>query len=218
MITIHGVPVSVHTRKVIVAANLKGLNYKVEPVVPFKPPSDWAMRSPTGLIPVIDHDGFVLPDSSAICQYFDRMQPSPALLPADPREAAHTLFLDAYAGGALFREIVHGLFFQRVLGPGVFGQPTDESVVEAILRDKTPRTFGVLEAQAKDGRLSASRMSLADIAVASNLVNFSYLGFALDGYPRLSSFLSGAISHPAFAAAVSAEKPFAEQMGLKPIG
>ena len=37
MLTIHGVPVSVHTRKVIVAALHKGLAFEVNPVVPLGP-------------------------------------------------------------------------------------------------------------------------------------------------------------------------------------
>jgi glutathione S-transferase len=215
MIVVYGVPVSVHTRKVIVAAILKKLKFRVEPVVPFQPPTNWAELSPTGLIPVIDNGGFTLADSTAICLYFDKLKSSPPLLPRGDKEAAHAMFLDAYAGDVLFRDLVHGLFFQRVIRPGMMGQPTDETVVRAILSEKAPRTLGYLDKEVAAGRLSANRMSLPDIAVASNLVNYCYLGFTLDGRRHLAAFLASAVKHPAFAQALAAEKPFADQMGLK---
>ena len=52
MLTIHGVPLSVHTRKVIVTAILKQVDYKFEvviPVIPGNPPANWDTLSPTGL-------------------------------------------------------------------------------------------------------------------------------------------------------------------------
>jgi glutathione S-transferase len=51
MITIHGVPLSVHTRKAIVTAILKKMDYKFEvviPVIPDNPPANWSTLSPTG--------------------------------------------------------------------------------------------------------------------------------------------------------------------------
>ena len=78
MITIHGVPLSVHTRKAIVTAILKKIDYRFEvviPVIPDNPPANWSMLSPTGLIPVMQDGDFTLPDSSAICQYMEKTQP-----------------------------------------------------------------------------------------------------------------------------------------------
>ena len=44
MLIIHGVPLSVHTRKLIIAAIIKKIEYQfkvVIPVVPGNPPADW---------------------------------------------------------------------------------------------------------------------------------------------------------------------------------
>ena len=54
MLRIYGVPISVHTRKVIVAAIAKGLAHEVVPVVPVipdNPPPNWRELSPTGTPP-----------------------------------------------------------------------------------------------------------------------------------------------------------------------
>lgn len=60
-VKIYGVPFSVHTRKVMLAARLALLPFELVPVVPVRPdtlPADWRRISPTGLIPAIDDDGF----------------------------------------------------------------------------------------------------------------------------------------------------------------
>jgi glutathione S-transferase len=215
-LTIHGVPLSVHTRKAIVAAIWKRLDYKLEPVVPFNPPENWAQLSPTGLIPVIEHDGFTLPDSTAICLYLDRIAPEPPLLPRGDRDFARALFLDAYAQGTLFRNVVHGLFFQKIIRPGMLNEETDQAAIDDILANAQPKIFGYLESQLEDGHFVGGAFSLADLAVASNLINYRYLGFEIDraAHPKLAAFLDRVIEAPAFRTALTAEAPFAEQMGL----
>ena len=63
MLKIYGVPISVHTRKVIVAAIEKKLAFESDPVIPFNPPAGWDKRSPTGKIPVMSDGDFELADS-----------------------------------------------------------------------------------------------------------------------------------------------------------
>ena len=86
MLRIHGIPISVHTRKVIVAANEKGVAYRNEPVIPFTAPPEWAELSPTGKIPVVQAGDIVVRDSSIICQWLEREHPGHALYPSG-REA-----------------------------------------------------------------------------------------------------------------------------------
>lgn len=214
MLTIYGVPVSVHVRKVVVVSLSKGLDYRVEPVIPFAPPPGWAELSPTGLIPVMDDDGFRLPDSTAISLYLEQRHPSPAVLPQDPQACARALWFDAYAGGTVFRHVVHGLFGQRVIGPRLLNTPTDEAVVTTILETQAPKVFGYLESQAGDAFLAGDAPSLGDIAITSNLINYQYLGFSLAAYPRLAAFARRMQALPAFQVAMAAEQPVAEQMGL----
>ena len=81
MLTIHGVPLSVHTRKIIVTAILKKMDYRIEaviPVIPDNPPANWSSLSPTGLIPVLQDGDYTLADSNAICLYLEKKQPAPA--------------------------------------------------------------------------------------------------------------------------------------------
>jgi len=217
MLTIHGVPISVHTRKVILAANLKGLAHRVEPVIPFRPPENWRELSPTGLIPAIEDEGFRLADSTAICLYLDRTRPQAPLLPAGDQGWAQALFLDAYAGGTVFRGFVHGLFFNKVIRPNILGEPADAAEIARLRAEVEPQVFGYLESVADGGWLVGGALTLADLAVVSNLINYRYLGFAIDAadYPRLAAYFEGALREPLFAAVLAAEEPFARQMGLE---
>ncbi len=45
-------------------------------------------KNPKGKVPVLEEDGFVLPESHVIMEYLEERYPEPALLPADPAERA----------------------------------------------------------------------------------------------------------------------------------
>jgi glutathione S-transferase len=219
MLTIHGVPLSVHTRKAIVTAIVKDLDYRFEvviPVVPGNPPANWGTLSPTGLIPVLQDDGFTLGDSTAICLYLEKKQPSAPVLPADAQGYARTLWFDAYAGGTIFRNVVHPLFHQTVVNPNIRKVPTDGAIVDDVLSNVAPRVFGYLEGEIGGKFLVGNALTLADIAIVSNLIVYRYLGFPLDGrsYPKLTTYLHAMTAHDAFQRALADEKPFVEQMGL----
>lgn len=219
MLKIYGVPVSVHTRKVIVVARLKGLPHELVPVVPVIPdslPSNWRELSPTGLIPVLQEDDFTLADSSAICAYLERRQPFPPVYPSPARDHARALWFEQHAGGTLFRQVVQPLFHETVVKPKLRRTPTDAARVDEVLTHAMPEVFGYLDAMCGDGPLAGAALSVADIAVASNLVTFQYLGFALDRarFARLAGLFDRTIRQPAFVSALRAEQPAASQLGL----
>jgi glutathione S-transferase len=61
----------------------KGLEYEpVEIDLSDRPAWIWD-KNPRGRVPVLDDDGFVLPESLAIMEYLDERWPEPALMPAD---------------------------------------------------------------------------------------------------------------------------------------
>ena len=219
MLTIHGVPLSVHTRKAIVTAILKGLDYRFEvviPVVPGNPPANWSALSPTGLIPVLQDGSFTLGDSTAICLYLEKKQPSQPVLPADAQGYARALWFDAYAGGTIFRHVVHPLFHQTVVNPNIRKTPIDKAVVDDVLSNVAPGVFDYLEGAIGGKFLVGDVLTLADIAIVSNLIVYRYLGFPLDAgkYPKLSKHFHETIACDVFQRALADEKPFVEHMGL----
>ena len=216
MLKIYGVPISVHTRKVLVAARAKQIPFENVPVIPFDPPADWERMSPTGKIPIATDGDFTLSDSSVIAAYLERIHPAPALYPAEPRTYAKALWFEEYADGTVFRDLVHGLFFQKVIRPNILKQETDKAAVAAIEGQAMPRILGYLEGAADAGELAADRLGIGEIAVTSNLVNLHYLGYGIDArrHPKLAAFFRRQTALPAIAVALAAEQPVAAKMGL----
>jgi len=216
MLKIYGVPISVHTRKVIIAAIEKKLTFENDPVIPFNPPAGWDKLSPTGKIPVVTIDDFELADSSVICAYLEQTHPEPALYPREARERARALWIEEYCDSTLYREVVHVLFFQNVIRPKILQQPTDRATIDAILTQALPKVFGYLESQMTDGWLVGNRFGIADITLACNLANYHYLGYRIDTarYPKLDRSFKRLCRHPSIATALRTEQPVAKNMGL----
>jgi glutathione S-transferase len=217
VLKIHGVPISVHTRKVIVATIVKELPYHNEPVIPFTAPAGWDRLSPTGRIPVMQDGDLTLADSSVICAYLDRKHVERPLLPSDTKNYARALWLEEYADGTLFREVVHPLFFQTYIRPNILKQQTDRTVVEKTLADALPKVFGYLNEVLSGAYAVGSALTLADIALVSNFINYQYLGFQLDRqqHPGIAAHFDHAIRHPAIRTALGAEQSVATAMGLR---
>jgi glutathione S-transferase len=216
MLTIHGVPISVHTRKVILAALEKGIPYHNEPVIPFHPPAGWDELSPTGKIPVVTEDDLALRDSSVICAYLEKTHPKPALYPTEAKAFADALWLEEYADGTLFRDVVHGLLFQKMIRPKILKQETDDGVVTKILETAMPKVFFYLERSVTGDFLVDGRFGIADIAVMSNLINFHYIGLAIDGghWPRLQQYFARMLQRPSIRAALAKEAGVVASLGL----
>lgn len=216
MLKIYGVPISVHTRKVIVAAIEKDLRFENEPVIPFNPPPGWDKLSPTGKIPVARHCELLLRDSSVICAYLERVRPQPALYPPEAADYARALWYEEYADGTVFREVVHGLFFQKIIRPHVLKEQTDRAAIDAILDGALPKVFGYLDDALGAEAIDGGRFGIADIALASNLINFHYLGYEVERrkYPRLAASFAAWLERPSIRKALAAEQPVAASMGL----
>jgi glutathione S-transferase len=220
MLKIYGVPISVHTRKVIVAAKLKGLPFELVPVVPVipgNPPPHWRQLSPTGKIPVLQDGDFTLADSAAICAYLERQHPQVPIYPTGARDYGRALWLEQYASGTVFHDIVHPLFHETVVHPQIKHIATDHARIEGVLHGTVPAVFGYLDSVCGGGFLAGPSLSVADLAVASNLVTMQYIGFALERarFPKLAAWFDRVIRRDAFVDALQAEQPVVHQMGLK---
>jgi glutathione S-transferase len=219
VLKIYGVPISVHTRKVIVVALAKGLPHEVVPVVPVVPdslPPNWRQLSPTGKIPALTDGNFTIADSAAICAYLERLHPGHPVYPQPPHDYALALSLEQYAG-TLFRDVVHPLFHEVFVHPKVRGVATDQSRIDEVLVNVVPEIFGYLDGLAGEGFLVGKAMSIADIAVVSNLITYQYIGFDLyrARFGRLAALFDSIVTQPAMREALRREQPVVDSMGLR---
>jgi len=216
MIKIYGIPISVHTRKAIVTAILKNIDYSLEgAVIPFIPPRNWTALSPTGLIPVMQDGDFSTAESTSICVYLERKKPAPPILPDGDREFSQAMFFDGYSGW-IFRTFSRGLFFQRIISPQIYRAATDQVLIDELLAQQRPKIFGYLESRIDGKFLAGPALSLADISIVSNLINYQYLGFTIDPgqYPKLARYTADILALEPLREALKRETPFAGQLGL----
>ncbi len=139
------------------------------------------------------------------------------MLPSDPENYGRALWFDAYAGGTVFRHVVHPLFHQKVVAPNIRKEPTDQAVVDDVLNRVQPKIFGYLERQIGGKFLVGNTLTLADIAIASNLIIYQYIGFPAGCGASIRScanYVREMTALEAFQRALADEKPFVEQMGL----
>jgi glutathione S-transferase len=214
MLTIHGAPPSIHTRKVIVAALEKNLPYRVNVVFPFDPPADWRKLSPTGKIPAISDGDYHLADSSAILAYLDRAYPQLPLYPTDARQYGQALWFEEFVDGNIAPQIVR-LFHEVILAPMNKHEP-DVAVIDDVKAKQLPPLFDYLESSLQGEFLVGDSITVADITLASDLTMFHYLGGTLeaDRYPHLRAQFRRMLNRRSFRTALAAEAEFADKLGL----
>jgi glutathione S-transferase len=206
---VHGVNGSPFVRKVRVALAEKGIAYTLDPVIPMGVSEEFKKKSPLGKIPVWeDESGYVLPDSSCILAYLERIHPTPALQPSDPKEYGRSLFYEEYADTRLM-EAISPVFFERYVRKNLFKQEPDEARVQKALTELIPPAFDYLEAQIGNRPwLVGSRFSTADIAVGSFFVNLMHGGECVDAarWPNLAAYVERVHSRPSFKALIEEER------------
>ena len=210
MPTVYGIALSPFVRKVRVALAEKGVAYEVDPVIPVNVSPEYRKISPLGKVPAYRDGDTTLADSSVIIAYLDRTKPSPALYPSDPYDYARALWFEEYADGGLAGIIGPKIFFQKVVGPKFFNQPTDEAVVKKALEEELPPMFDYLESQldAGDTTLVGKQFTVGDIGVGSQFVNFFHAGYGIDTkrWPKLAAYLAALHERPSFRTLLSEER------------
>ena len=197
---IHGGTPSPFMRKVRVALLEKGLAFENKNLSPFPKTPELLAMHPLGKIPVLEHDGTMIPDSSVICAYLERIQPEPRLYPEDPKDYARALFLEEYADSRL-AETIGPVLFERFIKPNIFKQETDTERVQEALEKQIPPAFDWLEAQLGDGEaLVGPRLTIADVAVGAQLQSLAFAQEAIDDsrWPKLARYASKLHARPSF--------------------
>lgn len=199
--------VSPYVRKVLACMNLKGLAYEVDPITPFYGNEEFERLSPLRRIPVLVDGDFSISDSSVICAYLDEAYPGHPLFPADPKDRARARWLEEYADTRLGDVFIWSFFYQKIVCPLVWGEPTDEARVAKALEEDIPAALDYLEGELPaDGYLFGD-IGAADIAIASFFLNGSYAGFEPDAdrWPHTAAFVQRVLVHPCIAGLVKFE-------------
>jgi glutathione S-transferase len=172
--SVHSIPGSPFGRAVLATLEEKGASYRLSPVAPgtFRSPEHLA-RHPFGRVPVLEHNGFSLYETQAILRYLDRVLPTPALTPLDPKRAARMDQAMNVNDWYLFQGVGDVIGFHRVVGPRLMGLKPDEAAIEAAM----PKARAVFEELARllgeQPYFAGEAISLADLLVAPQIGFFT---------------------------------------------
>jgi glutathione S-transferase len=217
-LTVYGAPLSPFVRKVRLYLLEGGLDYQLEMVLPFGQPAWYYDLNPLGRIPALKDGDFKLADSSVICHYLSDKYPEGAELVGDGAEQrARVNWLEKYADYELAPLCTFSVFRNRALKPSM-GQPCDEAAVQTALQEKLPPHFDYLE-KLLDGSdyLVGDRLTLADLAVCSQLINMEHGGEQLDEqrWPNLVAHYARIKARPSVQSILPGEqKILAKMSGL----
>jgi len=198
--------------RVRIVLALKGLDYESVPRHLLRDGGeqrrpDYLALNPQGLVPALEHDGHVLTQSLAICEYLDERFPEPPLLPAGLHERA-TVRAMALAVACDIHPL-NNLRVQQYLRDGL-GQ--DEAAVSGWVRHWISEGFGALETligrHSSDGRhCFGGSVTLADACLVPQVYNARRAGLDLAPWPRLAAVATRLESLPEFAAARPEAQP-----------
>jgi glutathione S-transferase len=139
-------------------------------------------KNPLGKVPVLEEDGFILPESEVINEYLEERYPEPALLPADP------------AARALVRLRIER--FENALGDAYYAFRRGEDGAG----ERLAHCLSFIDRRLAE---SAGGYDLADIAYVPWLIRLrDLLGFDLTPHPAILERLDELVERPAIAAEV----------------
>jgi glutathione S-transferase len=191
-VTVIGAPASPYVRKVLAALEIKGVPYRLDPVVPFYGNEEFTRLSPLRRVPVLIDGDLVLPDSTVICEYLDERHPATALMPRGLADRARVRWLEEFADTRMGDVLVWGIFGGAVVRPGVFKQPRDEAPLARLVAEELPTVMDYLESVAPIAGFYAGDLTVADLAVAAPFANLRWSNVSADlsRWPRAAAWIA----------------------------
>ncbi|SDS48891.1 glutathione S-transferase [Halopseudomonas xinjiangensis] len=189
-LTVYGAILSPFVRKIRIILAEHQIEHELVAQAPFKQPDWYYEISPLGRIPAIKDGDFTLADSAVIAQYLEESRGKLHLYGASAQEAARVRWLEKFADYELAPLATFTCFRNRVLKP-LIGEPCDEQAISKALTEQLPPLFDYLEQELGGQDFFLGTYSLADIAVASQLINLAHGGEAIDSarWPGLAGLL-----------------------------
>jgi RNA polymerase-associated protein len=182
MLTLYDAARCPYCARARIALAEKGLEYEVLEIDLSDRPQWIYEKNPTGRVPVIEEDAWILPESSVILEYLEERYPEPALLPPDPADRA-------LARVWIFRhDDFTKPYYALRRGEDGAAERFDEQLAKLD------------DALARQPWLTGAEYGLADIAYVPWVLRArDMLGVSLDSFPAVREWLARLEERPAIA-------------------
>jgi maleylacetoacetate isomerase len=202
--------------RVRIALHLKGLNFTTIPVHLVNNGGEqhaeaYRQVNPQGLVPALEHQGHVLTQSMAICEYLDECFEIYPLLPADPPGRARVRSLALQVACEIHP--LNNLRVQKFL-KAQYGAAADSV---AWMRHWMSEGFAAIERHIKDRRSSQSGYygdspGLFECFLVPQVYNAERFGTDMSDFPAISEIVAHCRGLSAFIKAAPENQPDAEPL------
>lgn len=189
------------SRQVRVALGEKKLTFEMVNEKIWEPREEFLALNPAGEVPVlIEPNGAVLADATAICEYLDEIQPDPPLYGTDPLARAEVRRLVAWFNIKFNAEVTVNLvgekLVKRLMG---LNEGPDSRMIRAgyaRIRDHMDYLGWLTE---RRRWVAGETFSIADIVAASHISAVDYINdVPWDSYPAAKDWYARIKSRPSF--------------------
>jgi glutathione S-transferase len=185
---VYGFPRSTFVHIVRLLLTHKGVPYTFHDLEPDmgKPPH--LKLHPFNRVPVLQHDGFTVYETSAIAAYVDEAFPTPRLTPTDLRERARMNQWISAVNSHYYPYMIYHVTHERLVFPQL-GIASDENVVSHAL-PKIELALGVMERELSHGKryLLGTDLTVADFYMLPSTYALSLTEQGKAMYPTFPAF------------------------------
>lgn len=198
MLTIWGRPNSVNVQKVLWAADELGLTYEHKVVGGPHGGNDtpeYRKLNPTGLVPTLVDDGYVIWESNAVVRYLAAQYGPGRLWPTDPRERGLADRWMDWFGSALGGPMTV-LFWQHVRTPA---EKRDPAAIQKAEAEVAPR-WALLDRHLSENEFVGGKtLTMGDIPVGAMAWRWFNLPLSRPDLPNLKRWADALAKRPAYA-------------------
>lgn len=175
-VIVYGFPLSTYVNVVRLVLAHKAVPFEFHDLEPEMGGPGHLALHPFGRVPVLEHDGFRIYETSAIAAYVDEAFAGPALQPANAQERARMNQWVSALNGYYYPNIAFHLGHERLIYPAL-GIAPDEKVVSVAL-PRIATALDVMERELAHGRgfLVTDLPTLADFFMLPTMTTLSLTG------------------------------------------
>lgn len=186
MLTLYDAPRCPYCARVRIVLAEKGVPFETVVIDLDDRPAWLYQKNPAGKVPVLEEDGWCLPESAVVDEYLEERYPEPPLLPADPAARSFARLL-------VFRHDD----FSRPYYALRRGETGGGAAFAAALA-------GLDQVLTATPWLSGGEFGLADVAYLPWVLRArALMGVSLEAFPAVSGWLERASQRPSVAAEVA---------------
>jgi len=200
MRTLYHFPLCPFSRKVRFTLAEKGLNFNLVQENFWERRKSFAKLNPAMQVPVlVEPEGYIIPDSYAICEYLEKRYNETSLLGSSDLEAAGIRRLVSWFDSKFYNEVGNYLLNEKVVRYLTrIGEP-QSNAIRAAKANLIPHLNYLKYLLCDHKWLMGEKISMADITAAAHLSVVDYLGeIPWENYPEVKEWYAQAKSRPSF--------------------